>query len=270
MPHYALELSAEERERYRRQAEATQDRERTLWERAGIGPGATVLDLGCGPGATLTLLAPLVGSTGTLVGLDQDADAVQTAVEQLADSAAGTVRVLHGEAPNEHPELAPASFDVVFLRHVLGHNGGQESGLVAFASGLARPGGTVYLVDTDLTMMRIVPPSAPVSELYARYDQWRVARGDDPQIGVKLGDLITEAGLELEHYEGTCGIMPRRAGARGPVWAARQSLIASGHATATDVDRWAQEFDELDATDSQPRYFITGFTAIGRRPDRST
>lgn len=265
MASYALELSPAEQERYRRQAEATRERERALWEQAGVVPGASVLDLGCGPGATLGLLAPLVGGSGRLVGLDQDRQAVEAAQDQLRDAAVGDVHIVQAELPNDQVDLPPGSFDVVFLRHVLGHNGGREVALLARAFDFVRPGGTVYVVDTDLTMMRIQPPTAPVTELYERYDRWRIDRGDDPQVGIKLPELAAAAGFAVEHYDGMVGIMPRRPGARGPVWAARRSLVESGHASEDDLERWSREFDDLDSSQTQPLYFITGFTAIGRK-----
>jgi hypothetical protein len=44
--------------------------ERALWAAAGIGAGATVVDLGCGPGAFLPAWSDHTGSTGTVVGVD--------------------------------------------------------------------------------------------------------------------------------------------------------------------------------------------------------
>ena len=40
-----------------------------LWERAGIGPGMTVLDAGCGPGFATQDLAALVGPKGKIIAV---------------------------------------------------------------------------------------------------------------------------------------------------------------------------------------------------------
>ena len=49
---YSLELSDQERARYRMMAAGAADNEQLEWEAAGIKPGARVVDVGCGPGAS--------------------------------------------------------------------------------------------------------------------------------------------------------------------------------------------------------------------------
>src|SRR5207237_10474942 len=61
--------------------------------------------------------------------------------------------------------LAPGSFDVVMLRHVLGHNGGRQREIVGHLRSLLRAGGCLYLVDTDLTGLRIYPPDPGLRDM---------------------------------------------------------------------------------------------------------
>lgn len=42
-----------------------------LWERAGIRPGMTVLDVGCGPGHASIDLAEIVGPSGRIYAVDE-------------------------------------------------------------------------------------------------------------------------------------------------------------------------------------------------------
>jgi hypothetical protein len=55
------------------------------------------------------------------------------------------------------------------------------------------------------------------------------------------------------------------ASARGPAWAARESLVAAGFATPGDLTRWNEAFTALDAGEHRPTMFLGGFVAIGRR-----
>lgn len=48
-------------------------------ENAGIGPGMSVVDVGCGPGNVTLLAADLVGPTGSVVGVDGASEALALA-----------------------------------------------------------------------------------------------------------------------------------------------------------------------------------------------
>jgi SAM-dependent methyltransferase len=81
---YSLQLSDQERMRYRMMAASAADNEAAEWSAAGIGPGARVADVGCGPGAVLRLLADRVGPGGRAVGIDADPAAVSMARQETA------------------------------------------------------------------------------------------------------------------------------------------------------------------------------------------
>ena len=67
-------------------AEQARVHETELWTRAGVGPGARIVDVGCGPGAVLALLAEAVGTEGHVVGLDSDESAVAAAAALIAST----------------------------------------------------------------------------------------------------------------------------------------------------------------------------------------
>ena len=64
------------------------------------------------------------------------------------------------------------------LRHVLAHNGGAEDAIVAHLATLVRPGGCLYLVDTDGTAIRFIPEAEhpDLIDLQERYLAFRAAR----------------------------------------------------------------------------------------------
>ncbi len=152
---YALKLDPGEVERYRMMAAQARADEADLWELAGIGPAASVADVGCGPGAILPALSDAVGPEGRVQAVDADPEAVAAATALVAAAGLGNVSVARGRA--DHTGLEPGSLDVVMLRHVLAHNGGAEDAIVAHLATLVRPGGCVYLVDVDGTAVRSLP-----------------------------------------------------------------------------------------------------------------
>jgi SAM-dependent methyltransferase len=264
MSAYALKLSEPELARYRKMAELARASEAGLWERAGVVAGARVADIGCGPGAVLALLADAVGPSGSVVGVDSDEDAVAAARTVLA--AAGISNASLRVAEAAETALEPASFDVVMLRHVLAHNGGNEQQIVDHCTALVRPGGTVYLVDVDLTAMRMHPAPAEAAESRDRYIAFHRQRGNDPSIGLRLRDLARDAGLVVEEFRGWFDIYEQPSGMGNPVLAARDAMLQAGVITTADVERWALAMQQLDDAEERPLVFPALFAAIGRRP----
>jgi SAM-dependent methyltransferase len=236
---YALRLDPGERERYRMMAAAARQAEAVEWAHAGIGPGASIADVGCGPGALLRLLADEVGAEGRAIGVD------------------GAVAAATG--------LPFGAFDVVMCRHVLAHNGGREAEIVGHLAELARPAGTVYLVDVDHSMLWVSPSDADVEDLHGRYLEYQTGRGNDLQVGRSLGPLLEGAGLAVEVFRVAGPIIRAPAGVRSPGWAARGELIAAGLATDADVARWDAAFRRMDALAERPWACMPVALAVGRR-----
>jgi SAM-dependent methyltransferase len=261
---YALVLSEQEVGRYRMMAARARVEEAAAWTTAGIVPGARVADVGCGPGATLLELADVVGPTGAVVGVDAGADAVATAQQLITASGLEHAMVVVGSA--DATGLAPGSFDVVVMRHVLAHNGGRERAIVRHLAELVRPGGCVYLVDVEMTAFRTLGATPDALELVDRYLQLHRQRGNDPQIGLRLGELLRSAGLTVLDHQGTFSVVSMPPGLRPPAWAARDAMVAAGLATADDVERWRRALEHLDAQPERPTMFLPQFSATGRRP----
>lgn len=261
MGGYALRLSEEELARYRMMADAAEASEADVWQAAGIARGARVADVGCGPGAVLARLAARVGPEGSVVGVDGDPGAVEHAASAVAGLPQATVRVGRADATG----LDAGAFDVVMCRHVLAHNGRSEQAIVDHLAALVRPGGAVYLVDVDLTGLRLVPDH-PAPDLDERYCELLVRRGSDLLVGLRLGALLERAGLVIETYRCSAPVLRLPPGVRPPSWAARDALVDAGLADAADLARWDAAFTASDAAPERPWLFAPAFVALGRRP----
>lgn len=264
MPEYSLELDESEVARYGFMARAALAEESTEWEQA-VAPGATVADVGCGPGAVSMVLAEVVGPGGRVVGVDGNPQAVAVARSSAADSGITNADFRVGDAAETG--LDAGAFDVVMMRHVLAHNGGREQAIVDHLASLVRPGGCLHLVDVEATAMRTRPsPSDPdLDDLNRRYLELLVARGNDISVGLRLDQLLVDAGLELIDRRGRYHIIDAMPGLRPPAWAARESLVAAGLAKPDDVDRWGAAFERLDAGAIRFTIFLPAFSATGRR-----
>lgn len=263
MNDYALALSDVEVARYRQMAQNAHQHEAAQWAAAGIVDGALVADVGCGPGAVATLAARLVGPAGQIWAVDQNPQAVATAERLATTLELDNVRCQTG--PATATGLEAGTFDVVFMRHVLAHNGGLEQEIVDHLASLLKPGGCVYLVDIEYQAVRSRPPDSDLDDLGERYGDFQTARGNDLSVGLRLGELVRGAGLELIEHRGWYEMMPATPGFRPPSWAARDAMVEAGFATQDDVDRWAAAFQRADDAPEPRIAFVPLFSATGRR-----
>ena len=264
MAEYSLQLSDVELARYELMAAKALEVEADLWAKAGVVAGATVADIGCGPGAMSVALARQVGPEGRVLAVDGAAEAV--AMARAVAERAGVANVTVEEASAEATPVPAGSVDVVMIRHVLAHNGGREAAIVGHAATLVRPGGSVYLIDVDVSALRTRPVAADLDDLNERYRQWHEQKGNDLSVGLRLAELLEGAGLEPVEFRGRFDIVPMPPGVRPPSWAAKDSLLAAGLATDDDIARWETAFSRLDALEKRPLVFAPVFCAIGRRP----
>jgi SAM-dependent methyltransferase len=175
-----------------------------LWERAGVQPGQTVLDIGCGPGYASLDLAQLVGPSGRVIGVDESA----TFLKQLHDQAVarkqlhvervlGDVQDLLSVLPGEE-----GAVDVAYARWVLCFVHNPEEVVKALAV-LMKSGGRVAIQDyfnyeRCLTL-------APRREAFTRVisavaASWR-ARGGDTDVMGRLPGLFLKHGFQIEHID---------------------------------------------------------------------
>jgi SAM-dependent methyltransferase len=196
---YTLAFSASELRRYKTMAVDAVRQEQEAWRAAGMVPGARVADIGCGPGTILVELARLVSPGGIVDGVERDPVAQAAAAQVIADAGVTNARLVAGAA--DASGLEPGSYDAVMMRLVLLHNGPRIPAIMAHVVTLLRPGGQLYLVDTDMVSRHVVPRDPDLCDLVERWSQVMRRAGCDLQIGPKLGQVILAAGLELVSFD---------------------------------------------------------------------
>ncbi len=228
--------------------------------------GAEVADVGCGPGAVSIALAEAVGPRGTVYAVDRDPQALGIAEQLAQEAGVANVRISEGSATASG--LAQESVDVVMMRHVLAHNGGAEQQIVDHLATLARPGGAVYLVDVELTGMRMrsSTPVPEMAELSAAYAEFHAQRGNDLSVGLRLGELLERAGLEHIDHSGIYQILQPPPDFRPPAFAARGQMLASGVINQDDVARWERAWSRFSTGELTATVFVPLFFGVGRKP----
>jgi SAM-dependent methyltransferase len=175
-----------------------------LWERAGVQPGQTVLDLGCGPGHATMDLAQIVGPTGRVLAIDESA----SFLKQLHDNAVArrfhhVERVL-GDVQDLSTVLASEAgqVDVAYARWVFCFLSNPEAVIEGLKKAL-RPGGRAAIQDYfnyERSMTLAPRCEAFTKVIHAVAASWR-ARGGDTDVMGKLPGLFAKHGFTIEHLD---------------------------------------------------------------------
>ena len=261
---YALQLSEPERDRYREMAKRARAQEGERWERYGVVPGASVADIGCGPGAVLVHLAELTAPGGSAVGVEPNAATRAAAIEEIQNAGVTNARVVDGVGTAS--TLEPGTFDTVMIRHVLFHVGPEVDAVLGHAASLLRPGGHLYVVDTDGTGMRLSVDDADYAEQTRRYFEFQQGRGNNVDIGPRLGPLLARSGLDVVEQAGFVNSVPAQILIHGgPVVAARREMLAAGVITEDDERKYDAAAARV-ATMPAAMLFVPQYLAVGRKP----
>jgi SAM-dependent methyltransferase len=270
-PVYALGSSPAERERLQRQAAELRQQSAALLDRAGLAPGSAAIDLGCGPRGILDLLAERVGPHGSVTGLDFNPANVALARQFAVENQLANVTILEGDACNTG--LLPSSFDLVHARTLL-INIPDPAAAVDEMARLARPGGTVALLEPDNVLCMCYPPHHAWDRLVQIFRQANLAAGADPDIGRRLPELLRRAGLVDVGVEARADIYPqghsRRSVRLDLVASMRPKILALGIATEAELaDVTTAVRQHIDDPDTlvMPHLLIL---AWGRKPAAAT
>lgn len=263
---YVLGHSRQELERLERQAMLFADMTRQILERAGIGAGMRVLDIGCGAGDVSFIAADLVGPGGSVLGIDISDGTIELA--RARAEAAGSLGVEFQTSAIEAFETW-SGFDAVVGRFILIHMP-DPAAAIARISGAVDPGTAIAFGEFDLSAAAATRP-LPLFELQlARIIETYRKAGLEPDMGSKLYAAFRGASLEPELFGFTrIGSRSDRAGfsfLTEPVRSLLPVMEKLGVATAEEV-----EIDTLgerlmaEAEAADPCYFYPRFVGAWAR-----
>jgi SAM-dependent methyltransferase len=166
----------------------------SIWERAKIRAGHTVLDIGCGPGYTTFDLAGVVTSKGRVVAIDESAlfiEELRRRQQLLADT---TIDARVGDV--QRLELDKESFDAAYQRWTLCFVKDPEAVVRGVAHALRRGGAFAIQDYLHYEGILLSPPSEPFRRFVTVVaEAWR-GHGGDTDIGLRLPTLLSKHGLE--------------------------------------------------------------------------
>ena len=192
---YLLGTDPEEARRLETQHRLWADATRDLWDRAGFGPGARLLDLGCGPGFAALELAGRVGAGGSVLAVDESDRFIATLAREAQQRGLGQLAARVERV--EELRLEPGALDGAFVRWLFCFLPDPAPVLDRIVSGL-RPGGRLVVWDYLNYRATTLQPRCPAFDRVLRaVDESFRRSGGDLDVGGRLPGLIAAAGCRL-------------------------------------------------------------------------
>jgi SAM-dependent methyltransferase len=261
-----LGTDADEQERLRLQHELWLPRARAAWQRAGLGRGQSVLDLGAGPGFGAVELARAVGPTGRVMALERSEAFTAAARSSAAAAGLSWLEVRgHDLATDALPLKAgeTASFDLAWCRWVAMFLPAIDP-LVTLLTATLRPGGRVVAHEyVQWESFGLHPHGEAIARFAAAVMASFLAAGGDPDVNRRLPGRLAALGFTVEELR----LLPVLGRGDDPWarWLERfvtiygRELLRQGRWTAGDADAAAVE---MAAARRDPGSFWVGPTVL--------
>jgi ubiquinone/menaquinone biosynthesis C-methylase UbiE len=192
MSDYILGYDELEHQRLEAQAKVLEPATVKALNDIGVAPGWSCLDAACGTGSVMRLLGSMVGPSGKVHGLDLDETYGQRTTKAMNDAGPANYSFQTFDLTgSDTPRGAP--FDLVFTRLLLIHMTDPAAVLRRLWSWV-KPGGTLLVMDYDLTVTYVYPRNALVDEAMQVMNKAFEATGKDPRMGSALPQLFLTSG----------------------------------------------------------------------------
>lgn len=166
-----------------------------------LAAGQSAVDVGCGTCEVLPLLAERVGATGCVTGLDLDGALAEQALRNLCSqpplaALPGVCRIVAGDVL-ALPQLTGEPFDLVFARSIVfeARTPLARLALLRRLWALVRSGGSLLVIEPDVTAMRPLAPDATFERATQLARRAWLAEQRDPATGTQLPMLLEAAGI---------------------------------------------------------------------------
>ena len=264
---YILGTHGEELERLRFQHELWRPASEAAFDRAGLGAGERVLDLGAGPGFVALDLARRVGPQGRVLALERSP--VYVADGQALAAKAGLPQLELRQHDLLRDPLPREGFDLAWMRWVAMFLSDLEPLLTQLPLSL-RPGGRLVVHEyVHWDTFGLHPHGRAIARFGKAVQRSFREAGGDPDVNRRLPSLLAARGFQIEAL--TPLPVLGGEGSMAAQWLQRfvavyaAQLMAQGLWSADDQ---AEADAEMDAAASDPGSYWVGPTVLELRATR--
>lgn len=247
---YIHTFTKEEQDRLVRQGELLEPHLHKYIDLSGC---SRLLEIGCGVGAQLRLLFRRYPHLH-MTGIDISENQIQRARQLLAQELSEGQLALHTCRGDELP-FAEGSFDVVYICFVLEHVP-DPTAVLREAKRVLVEGGLLYCTEVFNDALYVYPHSPAIMQYWRAFNECQRKIGGDPNIGIRLCNVMIQAGLEVEWLQDASYMLDQRmtdpnerATYFGHWYAnfvsAKQRLLSEGAIDSALVSEFDREFDRL-------------------------
>jgi SAM-dependent methyltransferase len=192
---YVLGTNDEEVGRLGLQHRVWRPRMLDAFRRAGIGPGASVVDVGAGPGFAATDLAEIAGASGKVLAVERSRRFLDVLEDRARRLGLANIETLERDVAESG--FGGGVADSTWCRWLLSFVGDPRRTVGHIAAALKPGGRAVFHEYADYGAWRTLPPDPDVERFRGLVMQsWRDS-GGEPDIALRLPGWLEEEGLEI-------------------------------------------------------------------------
>ncbi|HLK58145.1 MAG TPA: methyltransferase domain-containing protein [Chthonomonadaceae bacterium] len=247
---YIHTFTKEEQDRLVRQAELLEPHLHKYMDLSGC---SSLLEIGCGVGAQLRLLFRKYPDL-PMTGVDISENQIQRARLLLAKELSEGRLELHTARGDALP-FAEGSFDAVYICFVLEHVQ-DPAAIIREAKRVLNKGGRLYCTEVFNDALYIYPHSPAIMQYWKAFNECQRKIGGDPNIGIRLCNVMIQAGLEVEWLKDASYMLDQRMTDSGERtryfdhWhanfvSAKQRLLSEGAIDSDLASEFDREFERL-------------------------
>jgi ubiquinone/menaquinone biosynthesis C-methylase UbiE len=203
---YVLGTHDAEIERLGMQHQVWRARSLDVWQRAGIGPGLTVIDVGAGPGYAALDLAETVGASGHVIAVERSRRFLDT-LHEMAQRR-GIANITSIEADVVDAGFGEGVADATWCRWVLSFVLDPRA-VVAHLARALKPGGVaVFHEYLDYRTWRLAPRAPAFEHFVEEVIESIRAGGGYVDSALALPTSLAEAGFEIVTLKPIIDVVP--------------------------------------------------------------